>query len=287
MSFDPCYATRPAPAVDVLPPALRFPLTTGLVSHGPCSPQRSSVEEFVRREFLTHFGARLRQFMPELLGLHGPDGSIRHCNRALAELLGTTPESAAGRDFYALARGLPARSLDGGVPGSGRRMEVDWPRGERTYRVAAHPAPRLPEGAIVVVATDVTEQRRLHDLASEAAASARAAEARIEHLEREARLAGDDCRPLGLSVLDPVLAEDALAGIDDRLDRLGLEGLADGDKRDAGCAAPGFGGGRGNALAHLCEAGMGCFDVEMGGMAAHGFGLYAACGALQVRLNAS
>jgi hypothetical protein len=90
MSFDPCYATPPAPAVDVLPHALRFPLTTGLVSHGPGSPQRTSVEEFVRREFLTHFGARIRQFMPELLGLHGPDGAIRAvvgCRAAATEPL--------------------------------------------------------------------------------------------------------------------------------------------------------------------------------------------------------
>jgi hypothetical protein len=90
MSFDPCYATPPAPAVDVLPHPFRFPVTTGLVSHGVCSPQRSSLEEFVRREFLTHFGARIRQFMPELLGLHGPGGAIRAvvgCRAAAVEPL--------------------------------------------------------------------------------------------------------------------------------------------------------------------------------------------------------
>jgi hypothetical protein len=90
MSFDLSYATTPASAVDVPPHALRSPVTTGLVCHGVCSPQRALLEDFVRREFLTHFGARIRQFMPELLGLHGPDGTIRAavgCRAAAAEPL--------------------------------------------------------------------------------------------------------------------------------------------------------------------------------------------------------
>jgi hypothetical protein len=90
MSFDPCYATPSAPAADVLPHPLRLPVTTGLVRHNPRSPQRILVEEFVRQEFLAHFGARIRQFMPELLGLHGPDGSIRAavgCRAAATEPL--------------------------------------------------------------------------------------------------------------------------------------------------------------------------------------------------------
>jgi hypothetical protein len=90
MSFDPCYATPPALTVDVPPHPLRLPVTTDLVSHGPRSPQRSLVEEFVRREFFTHFGARIRQFMPELLGLHEPDGALRAvvgCRAAASEPL--------------------------------------------------------------------------------------------------------------------------------------------------------------------------------------------------------
>jgi hypothetical protein len=48
-----------------------------LVRHGVLSPQRKLLEEFVRREFHAHFGARIRHFMPELLALHSRDGGIR------------------------------------------------------------------------------------------------------------------------------------------------------------------------------------------------------------------
>lgn len=90
MSFDPCLSVTSAAfdnAVAIPPP---LATTTGLVSHGVHSPQRATLEEFVRREFLAHFGARIRHFMPELLGLHGPDGSIRAvvgCRSAAAEPL--------------------------------------------------------------------------------------------------------------------------------------------------------------------------------------------------------
>jgi len=63
---------------------------TGLVSHGRFSPRRPAIEDFVRREFFVHFGARIRHFMPELLGLHAADGSIRAavgCRSAAGEPL--------------------------------------------------------------------------------------------------------------------------------------------------------------------------------------------------------
>jgi hypothetical protein len=90
MSFDQCLGATPAPLFDTTAIPQRLAATTGLVRHGATSPQRATLEEFVRREFRTHFGARIRQFMPELLGLHGPDGSIRAvvgCRPAAAEPL--------------------------------------------------------------------------------------------------------------------------------------------------------------------------------------------------------
>jgi hypothetical protein len=77
MSFDPCLGVTSAPLVDAATIDYRIVPTAGLVSHGPSSPQRATVEEFVRREFFTHFGARIRHFMPGLLGLHDYDGSVR------------------------------------------------------------------------------------------------------------------------------------------------------------------------------------------------------------------
>lgn len=77
MSFDPCLDVARDPFVTATAITHRFSAATRLVSHDARSPQRASLEEFVRREFRAHFGARIRHFMPELLGLHGPDGSIR------------------------------------------------------------------------------------------------------------------------------------------------------------------------------------------------------------------
>jgi hypothetical protein len=60
------------------------------VRHDRRSPLRPTLEEFVRREFSAHFGARVRHFMPELLALHHSDGSIRAvvgCRAAAAEPL--------------------------------------------------------------------------------------------------------------------------------------------------------------------------------------------------------
>lgn len=93
MSFDSYFDATPAPAPVIAPPVYtrREAATPAmLVSHGRSSPQRAQLEEFVRREFLVHFGARVKQFMPELLALHGHDGSIRSvvgCRAAATEPL--------------------------------------------------------------------------------------------------------------------------------------------------------------------------------------------------------
>jgi hypothetical protein len=91
MSFEPCLDSTPAALVT---PPLSYvrgsTAAAGLVRHGPHAPQRALIEEFVRREFRTHFGARIRHFMPELLALHGKDGVVRAavgCRAAEAERL--------------------------------------------------------------------------------------------------------------------------------------------------------------------------------------------------------
>jgi hypothetical protein len=79
MSFDPCFDVTPttAPLISPLLPCRDTATQTGIVRHDAGSPQRAVLEDFVRREFCTHFGARIRHFMPELLALHGKDGGIR------------------------------------------------------------------------------------------------------------------------------------------------------------------------------------------------------------------
>jgi hypothetical protein len=91
MSFDACFDGAPA-AFPVTLPRVHDRQTTPapIVGYGPHSPQRVLLEDFVRREFLTHFGARIKQFMPELLALHGADRAIRAvvgCRAAATERL--------------------------------------------------------------------------------------------------------------------------------------------------------------------------------------------------------
>jgi hypothetical protein len=92
MSFDAaldCTATSALMAA----PALRRPRDATLARlerHDRTSPQRTMLEEFVRSEFLAHFGARVRHFMPELLTLRGKDGDVRAvvgCRAAAVEPL--------------------------------------------------------------------------------------------------------------------------------------------------------------------------------------------------------
>jgi hypothetical protein len=78
MSFDLYADTAPlaeVAAVHTTAPAAAVPAC--LISHGSSSPRRALVEQFVRRQFHAHFGARVRHFMPELLALHDADGTIR------------------------------------------------------------------------------------------------------------------------------------------------------------------------------------------------------------------
>jgi hypothetical protein len=91
MSFDFCVDIAPRAALAPPKPIHAATVTpASLVSHGPSSPRRALVEQFVRREFCAHFGARIRHFMPELLALHAADGAIRAvvgCRAAAAERL--------------------------------------------------------------------------------------------------------------------------------------------------------------------------------------------------------
>lgn len=48
-----------------------------LVCHTQRSPRRAEIETFVREQFLAHFDARVKRFMPELLALHDAAGAIR------------------------------------------------------------------------------------------------------------------------------------------------------------------------------------------------------------------
>jgi hypothetical protein len=81
----------PAPFTTI--PALRATdpaPQAGLARHDRRSPLRPVLEEFVRREFFAHFGARVRHFMPDLLVLHGAEGGVRAvvgCRAAAAEPL--------------------------------------------------------------------------------------------------------------------------------------------------------------------------------------------------------
>ncbi len=92
MSFDATFefAATSAPA---LIPSWRRARGTGipkLERHDRVSPQRSMLETFVRTEFLAHFGARVRHFMPELLALRNAEGGIRAvvgCRAAAADRL--------------------------------------------------------------------------------------------------------------------------------------------------------------------------------------------------------
>jgi hypothetical protein len=91
MSFDAAFesaATAPTP-ISTWPRA-RDPDVRRLERHDPASPHRAMLETFVRTEFLAHFGARVRHFMPELLALRNGEGSVRAvvgCRAAVAKRL--------------------------------------------------------------------------------------------------------------------------------------------------------------------------------------------------------
>ena len=61
-----------------------------LERHDRTSRQRAPLESFIRDEFLTHFGAQVCHFMPELLALRDVGGAVRAvvgCRAAAAEPL--------------------------------------------------------------------------------------------------------------------------------------------------------------------------------------------------------
>jgi hypothetical protein len=92
MSFDAALDFTAASALTTAP-TLRRPraeTVARLERHDRTSPQRAALEEFVRSEFLEHFSARVRHFMPELLALRGNDGDVRAvvgCRAAAVEPL--------------------------------------------------------------------------------------------------------------------------------------------------------------------------------------------------------
>jgi hypothetical protein len=79
MNVEPVIDPRSASVERCLPYRSRaFPTTRAtLVCHARDSAQRPHVEEFVRNEFLVHFKANVKQFMPVLLALHEPNGEPR------------------------------------------------------------------------------------------------------------------------------------------------------------------------------------------------------------------
>jgi hypothetical protein len=89
MSFDPgCDLATPGSAPTTIPRCQT--MRAELTRHDRCSPRRALLEDFVRSEFRKHFGARIRQFMPELLALHDQQGQVRAvvgCRAAAAEPL--------------------------------------------------------------------------------------------------------------------------------------------------------------------------------------------------------
>lgn len=117
-------------------------------------------------------------------------GRVVWCNEAMAELLNLERDRIVGRPFSEVARGLAPRDANGRQPGVARQATVRWHRGDRQYRVTAGPIAE-PSGGVVMTVQDVTVQSRLEHRVEESTAQIHAAEARIEHLEREARLIQD------------------------------------------------------------------------------------------------
>jgi hypothetical protein len=92
MSFDAALDFTATSALTTAPALRRSRDDTAakLERHDRTSSRRASLEEFVRREFLAHFDARVRHFMPELLALRDKDGGVRAvvgCRAAAAEPL--------------------------------------------------------------------------------------------------------------------------------------------------------------------------------------------------------
>ena len=89
-------------------------------------------------------------------------------------------------------------------------------------------------------------------------------------MEFEIGIGGPQGRPLALGFLHPVLAEDALAGVQHRANVGRVEGLAYRDELDLHRVPPGGAGGRGDAGLNGREGGMG-HDPESYGRACSPF----------------
>ena len=128
--------------------------------------------------------------LPEGVALLDGEGRITYCNRALKQVFGEGAESIEGRRFFELAGSLPGHQPGQGLPGSSRRVEIDWHHGKRLYRVSAFPgvAGDGVSRGIVVVVRDVSEQRLDRERAAESAAAAELAETRLKELEADLRL---------------------------------------------------------------------------------------------------
>ncbi len=93
MTFESCMEeaeTASSLFVKPLLRDLRWSVSATLSRHHHDSPQRAQLEDFVRREYLLHFGARLKQLMPELLALQSANGttlSVVGCRAAAGEPL--------------------------------------------------------------------------------------------------------------------------------------------------------------------------------------------------------
>jgi hypothetical protein len=80
MSFDAALEITPthaSPLLATLLPPSPAARAVALERHDRASPARPALEDFVRSEFRTHFGAQVRHFMPELLALRDTHGSLR------------------------------------------------------------------------------------------------------------------------------------------------------------------------------------------------------------------
>ena len=62
---------------DVLARIGREPSLALQLTQAGADPRRLALEDFIRQRFAEHYGARVRHFMPCLLGLHGDSGQVQ------------------------------------------------------------------------------------------------------------------------------------------------------------------------------------------------------------------
>jgi hypothetical protein len=114
------------------------------------------------------------------------EGRLVRGNRLMGDLLGFEIDTLRGTELTSSLSGRPPCPA-AGAPGLHRRETAIWQTWGRWFRLTASPiAGPDPEFAVLVTVQDVTELERLR---AETCAVAAAAEARIEELEKEVRLA--------------------------------------------------------------------------------------------------